>query len=102
MSELKPCPFCGRNKYLEAQYEKGDHSVYCNYCGATGSFRVGDNSELDLWNTRPIEDALRAENRRLNRALILSRTVIDAVARETNKDFTAINAMIDEALKDGE
>ncbi|GAB1535639.1 hypothetical protein ADMFC3_12700 [Geovibrio sp. ADMFC3] len=42
------------------------------------------------------------ENRRLNRALILSRTVIDAVARETNKDFTAINAMIDEALKDGE
>ena len=69
MSELKPCPFCGRNKYLETQYEKGDHSVYCNYCGATGSFRVGDNSELDLWNTRPIEDALRAENERLKKAL---------------------------------
>jgi len=42
------------------------------------------------------------ENRRLNHALTLARAVIDGVARETNKDFTAINAMIDQALKDGE
>lgn len=67
MSELKPCPFCGHNEYLETQYENGDHWVYCDYCGATGSVHVGDNSEFDLWNTRPIEDALRAEVERLTR-----------------------------------
>lgn len=73
MSELKPCPFC-----------RGEGEI--------------ENAEKNAMSVLVIME----ENRRLNRALILSRTVIDAVARETNKDFTAINAMIDEALKEGE
>jgi len=98
MRELKPCPFCGENpKVKQAGFGDGKQEYTIFHC------KCGERyMHMSYWNTRPIEDALRAENRRLNRALILSRTVIDAVARETNKDFTAINAMIDEALKDGE
>jgi len=52
MSELKPCPFCGKMPKVEPN---GD--CYCDYyiCPmAPDSYMPKD------WNTRPIEDALRA------------------------------------------
>ena len=47
MSELIPCPFCGGTKICT---EKGINFNYCDNCSA--------ESNIEHWNTRPIEDAL--------------------------------------------
>jgi len=49
MSELKPCPFCGGTKICT---EKGINLNYCDSCSA--------EANIEHWNTRPIEDELRA------------------------------------------
>ena len=48
MSEIKPCPFCGGTKICT---EKGINLNYCDNCSA--------ESNVEHWNTRPIEDALK-------------------------------------------
>jgi len=52
--ELRPCPFCGGTKICT---EKGINLNYCDNCSA--------ESNVEHWNTRPIEDELRAEIERL-------------------------------------
>ena len=54
MSELKPCPFCKHFAGFSVilPYEEYPGHVACMFCGAETPF--------DIWNTRPIEDALRA------------------------------------------
>ena len=47
MSELKPCPFCGG----EAELCYSEVDTFCRKCNVM--------QETELWNTRPIEDALR-------------------------------------------
>ena len=47
--ELRPCPFCGGTKICT---EKGINLNYCDNCSA--------ESNVEHWNTRPIEDELRA------------------------------------------
>jgi len=49
MSTLKPCPFCGGTKICT---EKSINLNYCDNCSA--------ESNIEHWNTRPIEDALNA------------------------------------------
>ncbi len=46
--ELKPCPFCGGTKICT---EKSINLNYCDNCSA--------ESNVEHWNTRPIEDELR-------------------------------------------
>ena len=48
MSELKPCPFCGG----EAELCYSEVDTFCRKCNVM--------QETELWNTRPIEDELRA------------------------------------------
>ncbi len=65
MSEkLKPCPFCGQP----------GRKMYTDQVGCLSFCINGDPSDNDLpcvevWNTRPVEDALKAENDRLRKAL---------------------------------
>ena len=47
--ELKPCPFCGS---ADIRTEPGINLNYCDKCSA--------EANIEHWNTRPIEDALRA------------------------------------------
>jgi len=47
--ELRPCPFCGGTKICT---EKGINLNYCDNCSA--------ESNVEHWNTRPIEDELRS------------------------------------------
>jgi len=50
MSEiLRPCPFCGS---ADIRTEPGINLNYCDKCSA--------EANIEHWNTRPIEDALRA------------------------------------------
>ena len=61
--ELKPCPFCsGNNITIEHLMDV----VFCNDCGA----EMSGDAPLGNWNTRPIEDALRAEIARRDEELL--------------------------------
>jgi hypothetical protein len=64
MCELKPCPFCGKNELRQLGALK---KVQCINESCDHAFK---NPMLPIaWQTRPIEDALRAENERLREAL---------------------------------
>ena len=58
--ELKPCPFCG-SKNLS--YEPKMIFCHCNDCGSEsgGSGSIETGGYADNWNSRPLEDTLRAE-----------------------------------------
>lgn len=68
MSELKPCPFCG---------EQGIHmpvvfaTVVHVACSNRGCYMCRSEVPVDEWNSRTIDDGLRAENARLREALKL-------------------------------
>lgn len=67
MDELKPCPFCGEIPNVNVIYpssrltfiRKPINLVGCRHCGIDISYNPA------FWNTRPAEDALKAEVERL-------------------------------------
>jgi transcription initiation factor TFIIIB Brf1 subunit/transcription initiation factor TFIIB len=78
MDELKPCPFCGCQK-IETDPEWG---IYCTDCGWGFSYEYMDSQEEinavpGQWNTRPIEDELRALNVKAHRIISLALKVIE-------------------------
>lgn len=58
--ELKPCPFCG---FERPHFMEEGHWIYmaCESCGCGGPVSTQMRDPSDNWNTRPLEDALRAE-----------------------------------------
>ena len=71
MNELKPCPFCGG----EAELCYSEVDTFCRKCNVM--------QETELWNTRPIEDALNARIAELeaknNRLVELAEGLADMV-----------------------
>jgi vacuolar-type H+-ATPase subunit I/STV1 len=74
MSELKRCPFCGETRHVHKEWinpkepepcevEELYELAWCEICGVTVM------QDWNNWNTRPIEDALQAENERLKEEL---------------------------------
>ena len=61
--ELKPCPFCGG----EAELCYSEVDTFCRKCNVM--------QETELWNTRPIEDAL---NKRIAELEALVERLIEA------------------------
>jgi hypothetical protein len=63
MDELRPCPFCGSNAEINP-----DNVNFVN-CSRLGCCLCVEWNESGVhwtnWNTRPIEDALRASNEEL-------------------------------------
>lgn len=68
-NELKKCPFC----WSEVEMHRGVYSQYImcrnKECEAMSLSNMDGAVVLKAWNTRPIEDALRAENERLRDVL---------------------------------
>jgi hypothetical protein len=63
VTELKPCPFCGqksRERYTQVDLFSCSN-INCELCHVVFSAKE--------WNTRPIEDALTAENAKLRELL---------------------------------
>jgi Lar family restriction alleviation protein len=59
MSNLKPCPFCGSTDIDSEPNTDTYGSVCCNKCGFGSPY--GEISiMIEHWNSRPLEDALRA------------------------------------------
>jgi len=56
MSELKPCPFCGSENVVRLPYNDRADIERCKNCNLTIIVPLG----FTMWNTRPIEDELRA------------------------------------------
>lgn len=66
--ELKPCPFCGGEAVLNTESFSGVE-VFCIDCIIGTGTRSSIRDAINMWNTRPAEDALKAENERLKEAL---------------------------------
>ena len=70
MSELKPCPLCGQEIYSEFYSNRAEE--FDGHCTNKKCLLYGKDLlffNTAKWNTRPIEDQLRAENERLREAL---------------------------------
>lgn len=70
MSELKPCPLCGQEIYSEFYSNRAEE--FDGHCTNKKCLFYGKDLlffNTAKWNTRPIEDVLRAENERLREAL---------------------------------
>ena len=61
MTELKPCPFCGKSEHLEIlKIEDSKHpkhyKVTCDItsggCGGIGGYRFSNQEAIEAWNTR--------------------------------------------------
>lgn len=51
MSELKPCPFCGGEAFINL--ERDCRWVECRKCGAMGYVEIGGEAEaIEAWNMR--------------------------------------------------
>lgn len=70
-AEIKACPFCEGTGRVEKKWqgrspiindnEDYAYFVVCNSCACEGPWRKTESGAIREWNTRPIEDALRAE-----------------------------------------
>ena len=69
MSELKPCPFCGEQEYMErwemAPFEKKHilegndgffYGVACISCDAASGSKLSEEEAITAWNRRVGED----------------------------------------------
>ena len=74
--KLKPCPFCG------GKSEISEGTIYCPICEISFSNARETGEEAikevaELWNARPIENELEAENKRLICALKAIKKIVD-------------------------
>jgi Lar family restriction alleviation protein len=72
--ELKPCPFCGGDASLIVKTffglpEEDVYTVACNDCKSQSCYSDDHKETIKIWNTRPAEDALKAEVERLKAVL---------------------------------
>ena len=69
MSELKNCPFCGKPAKWEKNFLIGG-IARCSDYQCIGAFtHLSRSASCEEWNTRPTEDALKAENESLKNKL---------------------------------
>jgi hypothetical protein len=74
---FRPCPTCGAVNYCTGG-QMGFSVTSCITCGTA--------AKTELWNTRPVEDELRAEVERLREALRLGHDALDRLMGDTDLD----------------
>ena len=90
MSELKPCPFCGKQPVAQCS------SAICinDDCELSDYWR---GLEDDSWNTRPIEDALNARIAELE----AEKSILEDQLREANNYLVDKKLHIDSLYEEG-
>lgn len=61
LNDLRPCPFCGKPMSVDNFFSCDG---YPQACGCWEKTHSGEKA-MEIWNTRPLEDALQAEVERL-------------------------------------
>jgi len=64
---LLPCPFCGGEAHTFCNDVQG-WSIHCMECEQQ-FMQPTEDITIKQWNTRPVEDVLRAENTKLKQEL---------------------------------
>lgn len=86
--DLKPCPWCrGTNLVLDTFGLGWFVSCENNACSAQGPDKDTRAEAIVAWNTRPVEDKLRAEVARLREALARIRDDAAGPARNHGATF---------------
>jgi hypothetical protein len=98
---LKPCPFCGGDpRIIQRKLNEPDEWRMCAYCPSCDP-RFMNAISVDLWNARPIEDKLLAENERLTALVENAKVTINGVmekSSELRKALKSTQEIIDRAL----
>ena len=104
MSELKPCPFCGNEPHIDANY----HLFSCQNkdCIADAINYEAIMGFFEQWNICPIEDALNkriaeleAENERLSQLLHDEMSQLEIATDLGNKRWIALNEIYEKSEK---
>ena len=77
-SELKPCPCCHDGALVQHTYPD-EKMIVCTACGVS--------AEISVWNTRPIENALRAELEKTQAVLDGANDVFETAKAGMQNDF---------------
>jgi Lar family restriction alleviation protein len=76
--QIRACPFCGETMVAK-QSISANFGFYrymnCNNCAAHGPI-TDDRNHVELWNTRPVEDALTKKNEELRKTVSDLLTII--------------------------
>ena len=83
--ELKPCPFCGGEKYRMIKPD-GVWRVLCLTCKTEGRPSVMNIDAKSAWNKRPLETALEAINAELERQNRSLTHLIESMECDANGD----------------
>jgi hypothetical protein len=83
MMELKKCPFCGGESYLNSHMSQDNEGYWDKHEWVVCSNCIGDN-DAETWNTRPLEDAKDAEIAALKSRLERAEGVLKVYANEFN------------------
>ena len=93
---MKPCPFCGSEPV--ERLSKIDGNVYYG-CWNNLECPKASWFTADEWNTRPIEDALRAEIARLQEKLHDEMSQLEIATDLGNKRWVALNDIYENGEK---
>jgi hypothetical protein len=105
---LKPCPLCGGEAQLEDYRDGGSngYGVFCQTftCQTCGPTTLNALDAINLWNTRPVEDALQAEIARLRAALrhIGYQKPVSSVSLDWHEEWRTLRNEAQAALKGGD
>lgn len=94
MDELKPCPFCkaeplsenNRRFFLKHKLDCFlAHPMHNANCDLVSTGSIADH--IEAWNTRPAEDALKAENEKLKSDLEIQKNLTKQMCFENNRAY---------------
>lgn len=89
--ELRPCPFCGGEKYRMIKPD-GVWRVLCLTCKTEGRPSVMNIDAKSAWNKRPLETALEAINAELEKQNRALRHALECEETEHKPEIIAINS----------
>jgi hypothetical protein len=102
---LKPCPLCGAD--AEMHYEKlCGTTIYMVKCSADKcqcqemGWHETETDATNVWNTRPIDDALQARIAELEAEVIQYMAELDRVLEAHKKAITRLNEWNPELAQD--
>lgn len=96
--KLKSCPFCGGKDFLISEW-KDFVSIKCGQC-ETKVGALDEKTAVEYWNTRPSEEELEKEIKRLREALeLIAKSNFYFARGEEEKQIRRVCEIAEEALK---